>query len=357
MTEEKKQEANKTKGVEQEVKEELKEEVKEVEEVKETVVVEEVKEIEKVPVPEVVPEIIAVRPPLSLEKWVPKTSLGKKVFSGEIADIETVLNMGVQIREPEIIDKLVPEMKNEIILIGGRTGKGGGVQRIPVKITAKMHRSGRRLAMSAFVVVGNENGIVGVGKGNAIEARDAIAKAIQRAKMNIIRLKRGCGSWECRCGTEHSVAFKTKGKGGSVRVELLPAPKGIGLVADDETKKILRLAGIHDVWVRTFGNTSARINLITAVYDALKKLYIYEKIAEGTPRKKVIEEAEDLAEEEEDLEESEENEEGNYYEEVESENEYEDGESEESEEETIQTREEETSKVEKEKEKEEEEKE
>jgi len=351
-------------GKKQEVKEikEIKMESEEADEVKEPVAVaQEVKEIEKVPVPEVVPEIIAVRPPLSLEKWVPKTSLGKKVFSGEIADIETVLNMGVQIREPEIIDKLVPEMKNEIILIGGRTGKGGGVQRIPVKITAKMHRSGRRLAMSAFVVVGNENGIVGVGKGNALEARDAIAKAIQRAKMNIIRLKRGCGSWECRCGTEHTVAFKTKGKGGSVRVELLPAPKGIGLVADDETKKILRLAGIHDVWVRTFGNTSARINLITAVYDALKKLYIYEKIAEGTPRKKVIEEAEDLAEEEEeDLEESEENEEDNYYEEVESENEYEDGENEESdesEEETVQIREEKPSKVEKEKEKEEKEEE
>jgi len=317
MAEEKKQEAKKTEAnpaekVENEVKE-LKEVNGEVKEA--VVVVEEVKEIEKVPVPEVVPkEVIAIRPPASLEKWIPKTSLGKKVFSGEINDIETVFNMGVQIREPEIIDKLLPEMKNEIILIGGRTGKGGGVQRIPVKITAKMHRSGRRLATSAFVVVGNENGIVGVGKGNALEARDAIAKAIQRAKMNIIRLKRGCGSWECVCGTEHSVAFKTKGKGGSVRVELLPAPKGIGLVADDETKKILRLAGIRDVWVRTFGNTSARINLITAVYDALKKLYIYEKIVEGKPRKKVIEEVEDISEEEE--EESEEVKEEDYGDEV-----------------------------------------
>ena len=273
---------------EEEVKNEVSEEVKEI------VVVKEVKEIEKVPVPEVVApaEVIQIRPQISLENWIPETSIGKKVFSGEINDIDTILNLGLPIRESEIIDKLVPDLKNEVILIGGRTGKGGGVQRIPVKITAKMHRSGRRLSTSAFVAVGNENGLVGVGGGHAIEARSAIGKAIQRAKLNIVRVRRGCGSWECRCGTEHTVAFKTKGKSGSVRVELLPAPKGIGLVADDETKKILRLAGIKDVWVRTFGNTSARINLISAIYDALKKLYIYER-EEGLVRKKIIEDIEE----------------------------------------------------------------
>jgi small subunit ribosomal protein S5 len=58
---------------------------------------------------------------------------------------------------------------------------------------------------------------------------------------------------------------------------MLPAPKGIGLVADNESKKILKLAGIKDVWMKTFGNTSMRINLITAIYNALKNLYIYER--------------------------------------------------------------------------------
>jgi len=253
------------------------------------------KEVEKVPAQatqSAPAEVIETKPPISLENWVPDTSVGKRVYAGEITDIDTVLGMGVPIREPEIIDKLVPDLKNEVILIGGRTGKGGGVQRIPVKITAKMHRSGRRLSTSAFVVVGNEDGLVGVGGGHAIEARDAIAKAIQRAKLNLVRVRRGCGSWECRCGTQHTVAFKTTGKSGSVRVELLPAPKGIGLVSDDESKKILRLAGIKDVWVRTFGNTSARINLINAIYDALKKLYEYER-EEGVVRKKIIEETEE----------------------------------------------------------------
>jgi small subunit ribosomal protein S5 len=237
-------------------------------------VVQEVKQIQQVPVPEEVPRF---KVESSLDNWVPRTKIGKDVFSGKITSIDEVLALGMPLREPEIIDKFVPDIKNEVILIGGRTGKGGGIQRIPVKITAKMHRSGRRLSTSAFVVVGNENGIVGIGKGNALEARNSIAKAIKKAKMNIIRIKMGCGSWECKCGTNHSIPFKTVGKSGSVRVELLPAPKGVGLVAENEAKKILRLAGIKDVWVRTFGNTSARINLVSAIFDALKKLYIYQK--------------------------------------------------------------------------------
>jgi len=95
--------------------------------------------------------------------------------------------------------------------------------------------------------------------------------------MKVIRIKRGCGSWECGCGGEHSIPYKTKGKSGSVCVVLMPAPKGLGLVANDELKKLLRLAGIKDVWVKTFGNTRMRINLIKAAFNALKNLYIYER--------------------------------------------------------------------------------
>jgi len=247
----------------EEVKEDAKEEVKE-----------EVKEIVAAPVVE---EVIGAKVESALDKWKPKTKLGREVYEGKVTDIEEILKSGKKISESEIVDKLVPEIKNEIILIGGRTGKGGGIERIPIKITAAMHKSGRRFTMSAFVVVGNENGIVGIGKGSAVEARDAVAKAIQRAKLNIISVKRGCGSWECGCDKSHSVQFKTKGKAGSVRVVLLPAPKGVGLAVDNESKKILRLAGIKDVWIKTFGKTSSRINLISAVYDALKKLYIYER--------------------------------------------------------------------------------
>jgi small subunit ribosomal protein S5 len=140
-----------------------------------------------------------------------------------------------------------------------------------------MHKSGRRFRASAFAVVGNEDGIVGIGKGSSVEPRDAVEKAIKKAKLNIIKIKRGCGSWECGCKEEHSIPYKVEGKCGSVRVILLPAPNGVGLVASDEAKKILRLAGIKDVWMKTFGNTKMRINLITAIFNALKKLYIYER--------------------------------------------------------------------------------
>ncbi len=235
---------------------------------------EEEKEIEKVPVAEEVPKI-EVSP--ALEKWVPKTRLGRDVFEGKITDINQILDSRIKISEPEIVDKLAPEMKSEVILIGGRTGKGGGKKRIPIKITAKMHRSGRRFTANAFVAIGNENGIVGVGRGSAVEARDAIEKAIRRAKLKMIKVKRGCGSWECGCGEEHSIPFKVKGKSGSVIVFLLPAPKGVGLVADNESKKIFRLAGIKDVWIKTFGNTAMRINLISAIFDALRKSYVYER--------------------------------------------------------------------------------
>lgn len=222
-------------------------------------------------------EKIIVKEEEPLFEWTPKTSLGKKVFEGKITDIEEILKSEQKILEPEIVDKLLPNLKSELILIGGRTGKGGGIQRIPVKITAKMHRSGRRFRASALAVVGNEDGIVGIGKASTVEPREAIRKSIQKAKTNIIKIKRGCGSWECSCGTEHSIPYKTMGKSGSVRVILMPAPKGVGLVADDESKKVLRLAGIKDVWVKTFGNTGTRINLITALFNALKKLYVYER--------------------------------------------------------------------------------
>jgi small subunit ribosomal protein S5 len=127
------------------------------------------------------------------------------------------------------------------------------------------------------MVVGNEDGIVGVGRASGLDSSSAIEKALKRAKLNLIEIKRGCGSWECGCGTQHSIPFRAEGKSGSVRVVMLPAPKGVGLVASDEVKKLLRLAGIGDVWIKTYGNTQMRINLISSTFNALKNLYIYER--------------------------------------------------------------------------------
>ena len=128
-----------------------------------------VNETEEIIVPEMLKsteeEIIPKDVELRLAAWRPKTQLGKDVFSGKIKSIDEILESGVKIKEPQIIDFLVPNLKNELVMIGGRPGKGGGIQRTPIRMTAKMHRSGRRISSSTFVIVGNSNGIIGVGKG------------------------------------------------------------------------------------------------------------------------------------------------------------------------------------------------
>ena len=204
--------------------------------------------------------------------WIPKTKLGNDVLAGKYKSLDEILEKGELILEPAIVDAMVPDIMQEIIYIGGSPGKGGGIRRTATKMTARMHKSGRRYKLSAMVVVGNGNGIVGVGMAISREHRTALEKAVKGAKLSVIRVSRGCGSWECGCGGAHSIPFKTSGKAGSVHVTLLPAPKGVGLVANDEAKKILKLAGIHDVWVKTLGMTSTRNNMIMAIFDALKNL-------------------------------------------------------------------------------------
>lgn len=204
--------------------------------------------------------------------WLPRTRMGKEVVEGKYKSLDEILEKGELILEPEVVKTLVPNLKEEIIYIGGSPGKGGGIRRTATKMTARMHRSGRRFRLTAIIIVGNGDGIVGVGKAGSREHRVAIEKATDQSKLSVIRVKRGCGSWECGCGGGHSIPFKAEGSHGSVKVTLMPAPKGVGIVADDESKKILRLAGIKDIWVKTSGNTGTRGNLAFAVFNSLKKL-------------------------------------------------------------------------------------
>lgn len=212
------------------------------------------------------------------EGWKPKTTLGKKVLAGEITDIDKVFSEGIKILEPPIVDILLPNLEKDVLFIGGSTGKGGGIRRTPFKRTSRMHKSGRRYRMSVMAVVGNKNGYVGVGLSSSPPGKHqkAIAKATNKAKLNIIPIARGCGSWECLCGIHHSIPFAVEGKSGSVIVKLIPAPKGIGLCVADEIKKIMTLAGISDIWCRSRGNTKMRINFAKAVFNALKKLNVYK---------------------------------------------------------------------------------
>ncbi|MCD6478216.1 MAG: 30S ribosomal protein S5 [Candidatus Aenigmarchaeota archaeon] len=205
-------------------------------------------------------------------EWKPRTKLGKLVVEGKITSMDQIFEEGMKIMEPEIVDYLLPGLEHELILIGGSPGKGGGIRRTPARRTARMHKSGRRYKITCMVVVGNKDGYLGVGVGSAPEFQDAIDKSLRDAKLNIIPIKRGCGSWECNCGGNHSIPYRVEGKEGSCRVILKPAPKGIGLCVSDEVKKMMNLAGIKDIWIKSFGQTQTRINIIMAVFDAFKNL-------------------------------------------------------------------------------------
>ncbi len=208
----------------------------------------------------------------SIEEWIPKTSLGKEVMEGKVTSVEQIFEEGRKIMEPEIVDFLLPGIEHELILIGGSPGKGGGKRRTPAKRTARMHKSGRRFNITCLVVAGNKDGYVGIGIDRAPEFQNAIQKALKKAKINIIPVRRGCGSWECNCGGKHSIPFEVKGKEGSCYVVLKPAPKGLGLCVSDSVKKLMTLAGVKDLWIKSSGKTQTRTNYIKSVFSALKKL-------------------------------------------------------------------------------------
>ncbi len=205
----------------------------------------------------------------SLEEWVPKTRLGWMVKEGKISSIKEIFDANMVIQEPEIVDYLLPDLKHEVV---------------DVNIVQKQTDAGEMTRFRVLVVVGNFDGYVGIGLGKAKQVRQAIGKAIRNAKLNIIPVRRGCGSWACSCTEPHSVPFTVMGKSGSVRVMLIPAPKGTGLVAGDAAKVVLRYAGIRDVWTWSRGETRTTINFVAAVYNALKNTYKFVTVYDWSRR-------------------------------------------------------------------------
>ncbi len=193
------------------------------------------------------------------EEWIPLTGLGRMVAAGEITSIDEVLASGRPIKEPQIVDLLLPDLEDEVL---------------DINMVQRMTDSGRRVKFRTVVVVGNRNGYVGFGQGKDVQVGNAIQKAIVNAKLNLIKVSRGCGSWECGCDTGHSIPIEVTGKAGSVRVTLKPAPQGIGLVTGETPKKVLQLAGIKDVWAFNRGQTRTTINYAKATFEALKQTNI-----------------------------------------------------------------------------------
>ena len=207
-----------------------------------------------------------------LLNWSPKTQLGKEVLSKKIKDVSEIFDNNLKILEPEIIDSLIPNTETDLISIGQSKGKFGGGKRRAWRQTQKKTAEGNVPTFACMAVIGDKNGYVGVGYGRAKETLPAKQKALRNAKINMIRVKRGCGSFDCTCNELHSIPFKVEGKVGSARIILMPAPKGTGLVVDGECKKLLRLAGIKDIYSRSFGQSRTKINMLKACFEALKNI-------------------------------------------------------------------------------------
>ncbi len=207
-----------------------------------------------------------------VSSWAPKTRLGKLVKEGKEKDIDKILKSGKKILEAEIVDSLLP-LESDLILIGQAKGKFGGGKRRAWRQTQKKTMEGNDLSFSAMAVIGDKRGHVGVGFGKASETLPAREKALRNAKLNVMKVTLGFESPEEEKDktNPHTVPFKSEGKCGSVRITLWPAPRGTGLVAGAEVKKILRLAGVKDAYTRASGHTKTTFNVARACIDALEK--------------------------------------------------------------------------------------
>jgi small subunit ribosomal protein S5 len=205
-----------------------------------------------------------------ISAWEPKTELGKEVKDGKIKNIDEILDSNKKILESEIVDSLL-NIKTDLISIGQAKGKFGGGKRRAWRQTQRKTKEGNIPTFSTLAVVGDENGHVGIGSGKSKETLPARDKAIKKAKLNIMKVKRACAGFDCACSELHSIPFKVNGKAGSVKITLIPAPQGTGLVVANELKKILKLAGIKDVYSRTDGKKRTTFNLIKACINALEK--------------------------------------------------------------------------------------
>ena len=132
----------------------------------------------------------------------------------------------------------------------------------------KVVKGGRTFRFSTIVVVGDENGHVGIGTGKAMEIPDAIKKGIQDAKKNLIYVP--------RVGT--TIPHSVEGHFGAGRVLLMPASEGTGVIAGGPVRAVLELAGIKDVRAKSLGTNNSR-NMVNATMEGLKNLKTVEQVA------------------------------------------------------------------------------
>ena len=126
-----------------------------------------------------------------------------------------------------------------------------GVQRV-----TKVTKGGRTFGFSAIVVVGDENGVVGQGLGKSKEVAEAISKAVEDAKKNLVRIPINKGT----------LPHQQKGKYGGARVYLQPASDGTGVIAGGAVRAVLEAVGVHNVLSKSQGSSNPH-NVVKATFD------------------------------------------------------------------------------------------
>ena len=145
---------------------------------------------------------------------------------------------------------------------------------VAINRVAKVVKGGRTFRFSAVVVVGDENGHVGVGNGKAAEVPDAIKKAIEDAKKNLVEVP----------VVNYTVPHEFVGKFGSANVLLKPAEEGTGIIAGGSVRPVLELAGYRNIRTKILGTNNPR-NVVYATIEGLKSMQTIESVAKKRGKK------------------------------------------------------------------------
>merc|ERR1719261_2136788 len=191
------------------------------------------------------------------KEWVPATKLGRLVKDGKIKSLEQIYLFSLPIKEYQIADFFLKEkLKDEVMQIAS---------------VQKQTSAGQRTRFVCYVAVGDYDGHIGLGVKAAKEVPMAILGGIHAAKCSLIPIRRGY--WGGKIGLPHTTATKLTGQCGSVRIRLVPAARGTGIVASPTSKKILQMAGIQDCYTASQGHTKTKGNFARAAFDALSHSY------------------------------------------------------------------------------------